>query len=393
MKRKYVGFAFILLAVFLNVLLCGYSAISKVITVSYDDGNETVMSYKIPFGAFLKKSFRYGGSYVKFYESEFSGNEKEFLEHLNPDISDDVEMICERAYAAPAEPDAELTESGFVYTEGKDGRKVDKEKLYIDVITSLDSRAVVRPETVAVHPVDSVETLKEKTRFLSSFSTVYFTSGDGRKHNIALAANRINLYKVPARGVFGFNAVVGRRTEENGFKTAHVISDGEYVDGVGGGVCQVSTTLYNAWLTAGKSVLTAATHSLPVSYVSPSLDAMVSEYSDLILFNGSKYPAYIKAVCDGYKITVSVYGEQEKYSCKLRSVTLRKIPAEYEETDADLDWQEGEVRRVVKQATDGVVSEAYRDYYANGKLVKSEKIRTSFYKAIKGIIAVRRERP
>lgn len=95
-------------------------------------------------------------------------------------------------------------------------------------------------------------------------------------HNIALAAEKINGCILADGEEFSFNGRVGARTESNGFLSAPIILEGDFVEGVGGGVCQASTTVYNAALLAGMEITEQHPHSLRVGYVEPSFDAMVS---------------------------------------------------------------------------------------------------------------------
>ena len=186
-----------------------------------------------------------------------------------------------------------------------------------------------------------------------------------------------------------FNERVGERTEANGFLSAHIIKDGEFVDGVGGGVCQASTTIYNAWLKAGRKVRSVSAHSLPVSYVPASLDAMVSSASDLVLTNDSLYPVYVWARVDKDNICVTIFGMPSGYAVKTRSVTIKTVTAKYVISDEKIDWDENETERIIKRAKDGLISESYRDFYKDGVLVRTEKLRRNEYKPQDGIKAVR----
>ena len=137
----------------------------------------------------------------------------------------------------------------------------------------------------------------EGEALLSSCTTYFSEESVGRAHNIRLAAERISGIVLSPRESFSFNAAVGERTKENGFSEAPVIERGEYVLGTGGGVCQVSGTLFHAALEGGLRVLESHPHSLPVSYLPPSLDAMVSKWSDLKLLNARTSPVTIEAFC------------------------------------------------------------------------------------------------
>lgn len=390
MKKRLAVIFTVFTIILLNVFLCGFSPKWTTFDFVVNVGSESLsFNYKIPFGKTFERVIKHKGSYAKFCENKFSGNYSAFLSYLNENIISDIEALYEREYVLPTEPEVVFDKDGFSFTEGKNGSKIDKDDLFENIVKSADDNREITVEKIEISPVLTVDELKENTVLLANFSTEYSTSSSGRKHNIALAAERINRSVIPARGVFSFNLTVGARTEENGFEEAKIISDGEFVSGVGGGVCQVSTTLFNAWLLSGRKTVYSSSHTLAVSYVKPSLDAMVSGGTDLVLYNDSKYPAYLKTLCDGKSISVSVYGSPSKYKIKLRSETLKKIPAEYTENVRDLDWQEGEQSRVVKTAHDGILSEAYRDYYLNGKLVKSEFLRRNYYRPVNGEVAIR----
>ena len=143
---------------------------------------------------------------------------------------------------------------------------------------------------------------------------------------------------------FSFNKTVGRRTEENGFRRAKIIVGGQYTDGVGGGVCQASTTLYNAALLAGMKVTAVSRHSLVPSYVDPSFDAMVNgSGSDLKFVNAGEDPVFIRAVATNGKATAEFYSSELPYKVQLKSVTVKtgERPADTEFVDTERRYTEG----------------------------------------------------
>ena len=161
----------------------------------------------------------------------------------------------------------------------------------------------------------------------SKFFTSYPSSTEERKSNIKLAAKSLDYAFVDVGGEFSFNQTVGARTEKRGYKTAKIIVGGEFVDGVGGGVCQVSTTLYNAVLLAGLKVTEFHAHSLPVSYVAPSFDAMVNSGSaDLKFINNTHNPVYIRAFADDATLTIEIYGEPMNFSRSCLRILMLTLP-------------------------------------------------------------------
>lgn len=146
---------------------------------------------------------------------------------------------------------------------------------------------------------------------IASYSTSYGSSSANRCANIANAAGKIN-GKVLAPGeVFSFNDTVGRRSAANGFYTAKEYLNGQTVDGIGGGTCQVSSTLYNAVLYADLSIVSRLNHMFPVGYCPIGQDATVSDSGvDFKFVNSMDYPIKISASTSGYTITVSIIGTQ-----------------------------------------------------------------------------------
>ncbi len=222
---------------------------------------------------------------------------------------------------------------------------------------------------------------------LSAYTTYYNTKDRGRCENIAIAASLIDGITLQAYGEFSFNQTVGRRTEEFGFQQAKIIVNGEYVLGVGGGVCQVSTTLYNAALKAGLEVWEFYPHSLKVSYVAPSRDAMVSTHNDLKLFNPYAHSIYISAVVFDGGVKISVFGKNEGYRYELSSKIIEEIapPAPI--------VKEGEKEEVLRQEQAGIKSEMYLERYKRDKLLFRKRLRKDFYRPIQGIIVKKVENP
>ena len=215
---------------------------------------------------------------------------------------------------------------------------------------------------------------------ISSYTTYYEQSDKGRCRNIAIAASLIDGVTLQAYGEFSFNTTVGQRTAEAGFKQAKIIVNGEYVSGVGGGVCQVSTTLYNAALKAGLEVVEYHPHSLRVGYVAPSRDAMVSSSSDLKVFNPHAFPVYLSAeVFDG-GIRILFYGKNEGYRYEITSHILGEIPP------PEPIVKEGEREEIIRSPQNGIKSEAYLECYKGTSLLFRKRLRVDEYHPIQGIL-------
>ena len=150
--------------------------------------------------------------------------------------------------------------------------------------------------------------------------------------------------------------------------------------GVGGGVCQVSSTLYNAALKAGLTVTEFHPHSLRVGYVPPSRDAMVSSQSDLKLCNPYAHPVRLTATVFEGGIRVAFFGKNHGDRYEIIAVTLREIPP------PPPIVKEGEKEEILRSPKNGVKSEAYLERYRGEQLLSRKRLRTDEYRPIQGVI-------
>lgn len=231
-----------------------------------------------------------------------------------------------------------------------------------------------------------------KMQKISSFSTDFSSSKEERAHNVTLACESFSWIAVKKGEKLSFNNVVGKRVEERGYKNAKVIVDGEYTQGIGGGVCQVSSTLYNAWIRAGLGSEYVKAHSLPSSYCPLSTDATVSEFIDMVLVNNSEYDVLVNGYTKDKKIIFDIYGHPLEYTIKLRSEVLEVLP----EPSPTVEWAEqldGEVLTdeegdylVNKKGTQGYKSRAIIEYYKDGNKVEERELRRDCYLPVQGTI-------
>lgn len=278
------------------------------------------------------------------------------------------------------EPYAEFKKTGtpFIYHEGNDGREVDRVRLKMDILNSLKGGfESVTAKYIGVFRNTGIKSVKENTKLLGQFTTYFDGTNTNRSSNIRLAANLLNGTVVEGGKTLSFNDIVGARQKERGFLSAKIIENGEYVEGVGGGVCQVSTTLYNAALLSGLTVIEYHPHSLAVGYVDPSRDAMVSGSAcDLKILNPSKLPIYIRCTTQRDSITFSIYGKSDGAVYSVESVITGSVPAAEEVCEDPTLAREGK---------DGTLSEGYL-IINRGGFVKRVKLRNDKYLPVKRLI-------
>ena len=283
----------------------------------------------------------------------------------------------------------------FEVTEHKNGLRVNKEQLYFDINEQFNKTNNVEVEIKTFEQVADVTSQEnlENTTQISTFVTYVSDSTGGRKSNVKKALDCFNGFVVDPNETVSFNKVTGPHTLDNGYKIATIIYNGRYVDGVGGGICQASTTLYNALLLADAEILEVHKHTLPVKYVPLAMDAMVSDYvADLKFKNVSDEPLYIQTVCDSESVRVNIYGKKLDKEIKTRSETLEtikhtgdKIVPDTNKEYSDKVLFKGEQYRLT-YPRNGYEAKAYVEYYVDGKKVEEKEIRHEIYKPQNGIV-------
>lgn len=176
-------------------------------------------------------------------------------------------------------------------------------------------------------PRVTAEALRAIDTVLGSYTTAYATSTGNRANNVETAARSINGTVLLPGDEFSFNTVVGPRTVAEGFRTAPVIVNGQLQPGVGGGICQVSTTLYNATLLAGLRITQRSHHSLPVHYAPAGQDATVSYGAlDFRFANSTDAPVIVETAAAKRRLTIRVLGKGPKPVIHIERSGLATLP-------------------------------------------------------------------
>lgn len=285
----------------------------------------------------------------------------------------------------------------FTITEEKNGYKVDLDKLYSKINNQfLNSNSV----NVTLSLIEDMPTItkadnEEITKLRASFSTNVSDSTGARKSNVKVALSKIDGLKIEPGESVSFNYLTGPQTLENGYKVATIIYNGRFTDGVGGGICQASTTLYNALIRADIQIDEVNKHTLPVKYVPLALDAMVADYiSDLRFTNNLDKSIFISGYCDSEKAYIDIYGidMEEGMKIETKSETIKTI--EHGGDNVIIDTNKEYVDKVLFKGeyyrlsypTNGYEANSYKCYYKNGELIKEELIRHEVYQPQNGII-------
>lgn len=222
---------------------------------------------------------------------------------------------------------------------------------------------------------------------LSTFSTNYYVANINRTTNLELSAGKINGTILAPGEIFSYNKVVGERTIAAGFKNAAIFENGKVVDGLGGGICQISSTLYNSVLLANLEIVHRTNHGFLTSYLKAGLDATVVYGAiDFQFKNNRNYPIKIVTSVNGGVAKIDIYGvkEESDYRVEIQSSVISTIPYTTKYID-DPTLDVG--KEIVEQAgTNGCKSITYKLLYKNGELVSKTTVSTDTYSAMQKIV-------
>lgn len=310
-------------------------------------------------------------------------NLKGFLEALEKDIN-----------TSPANARIELKkDSTFAINREKTGRTLLIDKLKIDIINNLTQARhgdlVLQAPIQESKPYITADSLAKIDAVLSSFSTSFASSSEERAQNIQLAVDHINGKVLMPGETFSFNDSVGARTKERGFKDAPVIVDNKVESGIGGGICQVSSTLYNAVLKSGIKPSERRNHSLPASYVGLGLDATVSwDDIDFKFVNTLDYPLFIEGYTKNKELYINLFSNSSlaKRQYTIANDVYSKIKAPTE-IIKDPNLKPGQTS-LVKSGRDGYSVKVIRNIYEDGRFLGSEVISKDTYPALPSIVKV-----
>lgn len=301
-----------------------------------------------------------------------------------------TDYICSLVNKKPVDATLSVENGKEKITDEQPGFNIDKNELSAALKDGKTVFTVKIAETLA--PEVTAKSLQGKKMFgevLSSLSSNYNAGDVNRSKNIAIAASKINGYIMQPGDVFSYNAVVGARTYANGFKDAGVYTANGVESGVGGGICQVSSTLYGAQLMADLKTVTRTNHSYTVSYLPAGQDATVSYGSiDYKFKNSLDFPVKIECSASGGVLTVKFLGiKTDSYrQIKLSNETVGTTPAPVTERE-NASLAPGQ-QKVVQSGQGGKTVNTYKLYYKNGALEKREFVHKSVYIPMPRIIEV-----
>ena len=222
------------------------------------------------------------------------------------------------------------------------------------------------------------EVLNQITDVVAEYSTNFSSGNRPRSNNIRLASEKLNGIVIMPGEKMGFNETVGERTVKGGYKVAGVYINGKHDTGIGGGICQVSTTLYNATLFANLKVLERTNHSMPVPYVPLGRDATVNYGAqNLVIENSTTAPIVVASQYQPGKLTFRILGKKEEgLEVKIFQGRVRSSGAS---TRREFDPRLAPGTTKVQHNGDNRYVQTFRTVYKNGVKVATETLKDSFY--------------
>ena len=328
---------------------------------------------------------------------------KEVISNINKqliEVIDEIQIPVKEKEADPIDIEKIYNE---VYKEAKDAYieenpfKLHVEENGLDFGVSIDEAKKIISEQKEIYEIPlKIDKAKVKTedlgdklfnQTLSKYTTIYDAGNTSRGTNIAIAARTINGTVILPGETLSYNKILGNTTKEKGYKLGGSYVNGKVVPAYGGGICQVSTTLYNAVLYANLEIVERYNHSYSVSYVPASRDATVSYGGKDFKFKNSRtYPIKIVASAKNGVISVSLKGikEEKEYDIEIKSTTLSTTP--YSTTYQDnSNLAEGK-EKVIQVGHNGMKSQAYKIVKYNGKTISKTLLSSDTYQPMNRII-------
>jgi Uncharacterized vancomycin resistance protein len=302
-------------------------------------------------------------------------------------IRDFVSTECVKFDSEAKDATLKRENGTFQIVDGNTGTKLDVEgsiqaiQDYIENDWDKENGRITLPVETD-YPRGSREELSRVKDVLGTFTTSYSTSGPSRSQNVSNGARLINGTVLYPGDTFSTYEVVSPFTTANGYEMAGSYLNGKVVDSLGGGICQVSTTLYNAVLLSELEVVERSNHSMIVTYVDPSADAAIAgTYKDFKFKNDSDAPIYIEGVTANKQITFTIYGEETRPST--RTVKYVSQPLSTTVPGAVIIADPGQPigYRAAESAHRGMQAELYKHVYVNGVEESVSKVNKSTYNA------------
>ncbi len=335
------------------------------------------LSLKYNYGNAIKQSQREASDNILSINAEIVYNE-ETINNIVAELKEQCDVPVEN-------DEIKFENEQFVVTTRNEGKILNEQKAIEEIKTALNNgEKTISLQLETVTNDEMLENINEYMVEIGGFSTKYTGSSSGRITNLKVAGSSLDGTYVYPGEVFSTNNNFAPYTTEKGYANGSIILNGELVDGLGGGVCQVSSTLYNALLYAELDIIEKYNHSLKVGYIDYGFDAVLaSTYKDLKFINDTTKPVYIKTFVGDGIISVAIYGEEVhdpnrvvKFSNEHVSSTAPSEPVLIENEEMYIGEEEVKVKPL-----HGHVYNVYKHIYNGEEYIDTEFVAKNVYKS------------
>lgn len=366
--------------------------VGKSFNLFYNDINYNVelktLGLSYDYDGAIEEAYSIGreGNLVSRYKTIKEVQKNKKMLYLEPEY--DRELVLELVDKIEKEINQDSTDATFDFNNGnfivieeKTGYKLDKSELINLLVDNIYELEDINLPIEVTEPKITKELLSRINGVIGEFSTSFKGSSYGRVQNIKVSANRLsNLLILPGDEI-SYNETVGPINSDTGFMEAPVILNGELTPGMGGGVCQTSTTLYNALLLSDLTIVERHPHSIAASYVPRGTDGAVARgYLDLKFRNDFDYPIYTYSKVIGNNIYFYIYGDTtaKDYTIKIEPELIETIPYKVQEK-FDPNAEPGS-RTMVQEGRTGYKVRTFKSIIKDGKVVDRYQITFDYYR-------------
>jgi vancomycin resistance protein YoaR len=301
-----------------------------------------------------------------------------------------MSMLAELVYRPPRDASFVINQDRVAVIPEEEGRFLKLGVLRKAILNALYTRRqpILLPVGVlpAARTADELESHNVR-QVMASFYTEVAAGNPDRAHNIKLSSAAFSGYLLAPGDILSFNNTVGRVTREKGYRYAPIIVGDELVPGLGGGICQVSTTLYNAALFANLEIVERHNHSMPIAYIPLGRDSTVVFGSlDLKIRNNQEHYLLIGAELTDLRLTFRIFGLPMDEQVEIISTGHQRIapPVRHKYTDALPDG----VREISREGKAGHYITTWRVIYLNNREISREKLDRDFYAPVAAVYLV-----
>ena len=372
--------------------------------VLHGDGKQWTIPYAKFKGTYnidevLEKAFQVGHEGNRF--ERFKAFTKKEVEKVvftlersyHKDIADDIiKEYADEFYVAPQDATMVRKDKKFLITPEQPGQELDV-KATAQILRDLYEAGQEGKVEVVINTLEPKRTASyydDVQTPIASFHTTFTNRDPDRNINLKVGAQMINTSIEPG-ATFALSDYFGTISAENGYKNSKVIVNGKLVDGVGGGICQVASTLYNSVLLTDLKVTSRQNHSLPVGYIPLGRDATYASGAiDFKFENPTEYPAYVESYLENNRLYVNIYGHQSlkpDTDIKFESVIKEVIPAPAPKYEKDPNLAKGKEVQILAPL-EGKKVDLYKYTYKDGKLIDKVLENQSYYRPRAAIISV-----